>query len=319
MPEISVVVPVYKTQKYIRECIDSILAQTFADFELILVDDGSPDDCGKICDEYVKRDNRIKVVHQQNGGLSAARNSGVSSATCAWCCFIDSDDCIHPDMLKIMMQQTDDSRVNMVVCDCVQSEIMPGNFSDPVSASFTTKVIDEECLVELFDAKKRAYWTVVPILIKTAVVRKYPFAVGRIFEDNAVSVYFLTEAKTVAFSEAKLYFYRVNPDGIVHSEFGAKNLDFLWALEQQLILYKKNGYDKMRGRISRQYILDSMWFAKRAQNELNDSRLARSIIRGAVKMRNANSDCSLLTDSEEKKLFKVSHPVIHRLKKHFDV
>ena len=77
MPEISVVVPVYKVESYIHRCVDSILNQTFSDFELILVDDGSPDNCGRICDEYAQNDNRIHVIHQQNGGLSAARNAGI--------------------------------------------------------------------------------------------------------------------------------------------------------------------------------------------------------------------------------------------------
>lgn len=99
MTKISVIVPVYKVEKYIGECINSILAQTFKDFELILVDDGSPDKSGEICDSYAKKDNRIKVFHKKNGGVSSARNFGIDKAVGEWLCFIDSDDTILPTYL----------------------------------------------------------------------------------------------------------------------------------------------------------------------------------------------------------------------------
>ena len=96
MTKISVIVPVYKVEKYVGECINSILAQSFKDFELILVDDGSPDKSGEICDSYAKKDNRIKVFHKKNGGVSSARNFGIDKAVGEWLCFIDSDDTILP-------------------------------------------------------------------------------------------------------------------------------------------------------------------------------------------------------------------------------
>ena len=100
MTKISVIVPVYKVEKYIGECINSILAQTFKDFELILVDDGSPDKSGEICDSYAQKDNRIKVFHKKNGGVSSARNFGIDKAVGEWLCFIDSDDTILPTYLE---------------------------------------------------------------------------------------------------------------------------------------------------------------------------------------------------------------------------
>ena len=92
MRTISVIVPVYKVEPYINHCVDSILAQTYRDFELILVDDGSPDNCGKICDEYAKKDSRVKVIHKVNGGVSSARNMGLDNAKGEWITFIDADD-----------------------------------------------------------------------------------------------------------------------------------------------------------------------------------------------------------------------------------
>ena len=103
MPIISIVVPVYKVEKYIRRCIDSILAQTFTDFELILVDDGSPDNCGAICDEYAAKDHRIKVIHKPNGGVSAARNTALDAATGRYIMFCDSDDFVSPEWCQVML------------------------------------------------------------------------------------------------------------------------------------------------------------------------------------------------------------------------
>ena len=103
MPEISVIVPVYKVEKYIHRCVDSILAQTFRDFELILVDDGSPDNCGSICDEYAAQDPRIKVIHKTNGGLSSARNAGLDVAQGKYIMFCDSDDYVAENWCQIMM------------------------------------------------------------------------------------------------------------------------------------------------------------------------------------------------------------------------
>ena len=98
MPKISVIVPVYKAEQYIRRCVDSILAQTFTDFELLLIDDGSPDNSGAICDEYAAKDSRIKVFHKENGGVSSARNLGLDNVTGEYISFIDADDYINPNL-----------------------------------------------------------------------------------------------------------------------------------------------------------------------------------------------------------------------------
>ena len=100
MPEISVIVPVYKAEKYLHRCVDSVLAQTFTDFELILVDDGSPDNSGIICDEYASKDTRVSVIHKENGGVSSARNAGLDVAQGNWIAFVDSDDYVGPEYLK---------------------------------------------------------------------------------------------------------------------------------------------------------------------------------------------------------------------------
>lgn len=100
---VSIIVPIYNVEQYIPKCIESILAQTYRDFELILVDDGSPDNCGKICDEYAKQDSRVHVIHQENKGVSAARNAGISLAKGEYIMLVDSDDFITENMLEKCM------------------------------------------------------------------------------------------------------------------------------------------------------------------------------------------------------------------------
>jgi glycosyltransferase involved in cell wall biosynthesis len=144
MPKLSVIVPVYNTEKYLRECIDSILAQTFTDFELILVDDGSTDGSGVICDEYAGKDPRIQVIHQPNAGVTNARKSGVRRACGMYFSFIDSDDWIHPEMFERMVEKCVEANTDMVVCDvCLEYEAKTEFLSSLTEEGFYHK--DELC------------------------------------------------------------------------------------------------------------------------------------------------------------------------------
>ena len=117
MPKISVIVPVYNTEKYLNRCIDSILAQTFTDFELLLIDDGSTDCSGKICDEYAAKDSRVRVFHKENGGVSSARNMGLDNAQGEWITFVDSDDWVHEDFLKKRLALALNDNADIAYCD----------------------------------------------------------------------------------------------------------------------------------------------------------------------------------------------------------
>ena len=132
MPKLSVIVPVYNTEKYLRECIVSILAQTFTDFELILVDDGSTDNSGAICDEYERSDTRIKVIHQANGGVTVARKHGLAASVGEYISFIDSDDTIEPNMYHDMLTEADIYNADIVYCDMV-AETINGRILIPCS------------------------------------------------------------------------------------------------------------------------------------------------------------------------------------------
>ena len=115
-PKISVIVPVYKVEPYLRKCLDSIVNQTYRNLEIILVDDGSPDNCGAICDEYAAGDGRIRVIHQENGGVSSARNAGLSAVTGEWVGWVDSDDWIEPDMYEYLLKNALEQNADIAVC-----------------------------------------------------------------------------------------------------------------------------------------------------------------------------------------------------------
>ena len=115
-PLISVIVPIYKVEKYLDRCVESIVNQTFSDIEIILVDDGSPDNCGKMCDEWAKKDARIKAFHKENGGLSDARNFGIEHSTAEFLIFIDSDDFIEPQMLEVLYGLITEHGADVAVC-----------------------------------------------------------------------------------------------------------------------------------------------------------------------------------------------------------
>ena len=115
VPEISVIVPVYKVEEYLPQCVDSILVQTFTNFELLLVDDGSPDRCGEICEEYAGKDTRIRVFHQQNSGVSAARNIGLQHAKGTYIVFVDSDDWVSTDYLLHLYKSLPDTGIGLVM------------------------------------------------------------------------------------------------------------------------------------------------------------------------------------------------------------
>lgn len=114
--KVSVIIPIYKAEKYIRQCVDSVLAQTYQDMEVILVDDGSPDGCGEICEEYAGKDSRVKVIHQENMGVSRVRNAGLSMVTGEYIQFVDSDDYLEPDMTEKLVLNMEQKKADLVIC-----------------------------------------------------------------------------------------------------------------------------------------------------------------------------------------------------------
>ena len=253
MPKISVIIPVYKAEKYLAECIDSVLAQTLSDFELILVDDGSPDNCAAICREYVKKDRRIRFLQQENQGQAAARNHAMTIAQGQWICFVDSDDVIHPQYLQILYDGALENHVSISMCRYVEAQTIPEGFGLPCQPEFTVLSMEEASLVDLYDRDAYPGWVACTKLVRRELVESYPFTAGRVFEDNEAVCRWICKAGALASTELALYYYRTNGDSTTKSSFSLKKLDYLWALESITGFFGQIGYRDMQQRFADRY------------------------------------------------------------------
>ena len=205
MPKISVIVPVYNVEKYLHECVDSILAQTFTDFELILINDGSQDSSGAICEEYAAKDKRITLIHQENQGQAAARNNAITIAQGEWIHFVDSDDVIHPQMLEILYDAVDET-TKISMCGLCKGTELPDDFrSQKNDYSFKKCPVTEKELISMYNDFYQ-YWVVWAKLIKKEIVEKYLFTCGRIYEDTAVVFKWINETEFVNITDEQLDF-----------------------------------------------------------------------------------------------------------------
>lgn len=311
--EISVIVPVYNAEKYLHRCIDSILAQTFADFELILVDDGSPDRSGEMCDEYACRDARIRVIHQPNQGQAATRNHAIKQAQGDWICFVDSDDLIHPQMLEHLFHAAVTNDVQISMCGAIESDEIPSDFFTPKDASFSIARIDEDSMLDLYENGEHRYWVVWGKLIRKEIVKNIPFTAGRFFEDNAVVCRWLYEAKQIANTKTAFYFYTVNPNGTTKSEFDLKKTDFLWALDQQLRFYKSIGNAELYKRVGNTYFSCASYYYWKVKRDLANIKAANSIKKNLRRVYNDNKGCIVFSHSQRLDVLGVISPITARV------
>ncbi|ESU32048.1 hypothetical protein G3A_13005 [Bacillus sp. 17376] len=202
-PKISIIVPVYKVEKYLHKCIDSILAQTFTDFELILIDDGSPDNCGRICDEYARKDSRVSVIHKENGGQASARNMGIDLAKGEFIGFVDSDDWIEPDMYELLYKictenDCDISNISSIIY--FKNRIQKNGFHSLIVQS-RPEAMKAMLMGELYD---EVVWTK---LIKRTLLEDIRFPVGIVYEDTAFTYKVIHKSKKVCSIGAPKYHY----------------------------------------------------------------------------------------------------------------
>ena len=220
-PLISVVVPIYKVENYLRGCIDSIIRQTYHNIEIILVDDGSPDDCPRICDEYTDIDERIVVIHQSNCGLSGARNTGISRATGEYITFIDSDDLIHPHYVEQLYITLSISNKKISVCSYTYD--LDG-FTEEISfdyKSYSSSEAIREILLER-DFQPSAWGK----LYSTVLFRSVNYPVGKIYEDYYTAPHLFHLAGGVSYVNSKLYYYNNNNESIMKSKFSPKKMQY---------------------------------------------------------------------------------------------
>ena len=246
MPKLSIIVPVYKVEQYIHKCVDSILNQTFTNFELILVDDGSPDNCGKICDEYAQKDERIRVVHKENGGVSSARNLGIDEAKGEYISFIDPDDWIELNMYEDIFNFVNDNNVDVA---CFEVYEVKGNKCSAHYRFESNRVFEKEealynILVDIIDNSpcNKVY--------KKSVWEGVRFPIGRRFEDVATIYKTFHKSNKVGYMKKAFYYYLKREGSAIALSFDAQRRfeNFLGYKERYEFaqVYSKESIDKCK-------------------------------------------------------------------------
>ena len=238
-PMISVIVPVYKTEQYLNQCVDSILSQTYNNLEIILVDDGSPDNCPQMCDDYARRDQRVKVIHKENGGISSARNRALDICTGAYIAFVDSDDWIQMNMLERLMHKINEKNVDAAFC---MANIIVGDHIAETRFGYfpDNTIITSEQMVAL-TLKDEIGGQMCLRLMSRECWEQVRFPEGRIYEDLAISYKpFLYSKKGAVFLQEALYNYRMNPNGISLGYNPQKNYDVFLAFRDHYDYARKH-------------------------------------------------------------------------------
>ncbi len=234
---VSVIVPVYKVEEYLSRCIESIINQTYKNLEIILVDDGSPDNCPQICDEYAKKDNRIKVIHKENGGLSDARNAGMKIATGEYTAFIDSDDYIDLSMFEHMVQVSIVEKADIVECNvysvydnCIEK------YNTDTYAIYNQNNLIMEAYIKYYHIKT-VVWNK---LYKTELIKNISFEFGKYNEDEFFTYRVLANANVLVHIDNYYYYYYQRVGSIMGSEYSIKALDSLEGSMQRAVFIKNN-------------------------------------------------------------------------------
>lgn len=221
-PTLSIIVPVYKVEEYLKACIDSILAQTFRDFELLLVDDGSPDGCPALCDQAAEKDPRVRVIHQKNGGLSAARNAGLDIARGQWIGFVDSDDYIAPEMYEQLYRRVQQDHTKLALCE--YQLVTEAGAPMPSRSAITEDTVlnREEAMARIDDGHFTVAWN---RLYHRSLFDELRFPVGKVHEDEYIVHQVYWQCERISVIAQPLYFYVQRTGSITKEPTVQKQID----------------------------------------------------------------------------------------------
>ena len=245
--KVSVIVPIYNVKKYLPRCIESIIKQSYKNLEIILVDDGSTDGSEVVCDRYAQKDSRVKVIHQANGGVSTARNTGLDICTGDFICFVDSDDYIHADFVKYLYAKLIENDCDICMCNHIVTE--EWNYKQDIDWEKKVNIYDKKQIFDMFYTDMHGsiimLWNKI---MKRECVSGIRFDDGYINEDEGTTFKFLYNAKKIAFSEEVLYFYYSRDESITGVPYTAKKIDILKAYENRISFYKEKGESDLLNR-----------------------------------------------------------------------
>lgn len=273
MGKVSIIVPIYNKEQYLVRCIESVLRQSYSDFDLILVNDGSKDHCKEICEKYQSMDSRISVIHQSNRGLSLARNMGIhfacTKSNSKWITFLDADDSLHPRFLEIMIREAGLDRNTIVACKL--NKIYPGNQPEEIY-DFPANEIDINTLYSI-KGKDLSGCSACGKLFPKEIFIRIRFPAGLYNEDMYTCPVLMHEANRIVYIEAGLYQYYMLSDSYIHSEWQPKKLEEIYATEFVARYLKNIGCsDAHLGTLLR-----IRWIIRRQRNEMLKSKAKHKI------------------------------------------
>ena len=272
-PLISVIIPVYKVEAYLTACVESVLAQTYQNFEIILVDDGSPDNCPQMCDEFAARDSRIRVIHKPNGGLSSARNAGIDGAKGEYLAFLDSDDLWTPLFLERLYQAIGETGADLAVCLFRRFRGEPPR--ELPEAAQTLLLTQREAFECLFGVRNENMVVAPNKLYSADTFREIRYPVGKLHEDEAVIHEILGLTQKVAWVDEAHYLYRESSNSITTAKFSLKRLDEMYAKEQRISYFEVRGMQELADRTRLGYLSCLMRLYRTVQAELEDRSAAK--------------------------------------------
>lgn len=243
-PQITVIVPVYNVEKYLAKCLESIINQTYKDLEIIVINDGSTDSSGRICDQYAKLDSRIRVIHQSNAGISEVRNRGIDATTSKYVTFVDSDDFLNLDAIEILYDFLVESDAQISIGHI--QKIDPDGI---LLASQKPPLIDKLKIYDNYEAVRAMYdhqyadsLSFVVVTAKLYDFRLFDnlrFRVGKLYDDEFVNYKLLLKANKIVYSTQTVYIYLIRNDSITRSSYSLQKLSRLEALEERMEILAK--------------------------------------------------------------------------------
>lgn len=316
--KISVIIPIYNVEKYLSKCIDSVISQTYSNLEIILVNDGSTDSSGRICDEYEKLDKRVKVIHKENGGLSDARNYGIEASTGDYIAFLDSDDWADKKLYMTLYKNIKKNHADISIC----------NFKK----YYSDKDIEKQELNEVkcysnIEALERLYCNDAVIMVvawnklyKRKVIGDLRFPVGKIHEDEYLTPMIIYNANKISYINNELIYYRQRENSIMNKKFNVKRLDYLYVLESRMKFFKENMLDELYEKNVCTYLEKVMEFYFLIKNsEIENKKSIMKKLKNKLSNLNKNLDINLPKNLKTEILLFNIYPGFYYIKKWLDI
>ena len=280
---VTIVVPIYNVEKYLKKCIESILNQTYKNLEIILVDDGSTDKCGKICDEYSLKDSRIKIIHKKNGGLSEARNYGIENANGNYITFIDSDDYLDGEFIENILKIALETKADLVISGLKnvyekQKDVCADN------NKYYAKLSKEETYYKVL-TQKDIDVTANAKLYKKEIFETIRYPVGELYEDIKIIDKIIEKANTIVYTKYKGYFYLQRTGSIMYSAISKEKFVLIETMENLLMFIEKK-YPKIKNAAVRRYVYCNYHILGRAILDNNYYDICKSLRNNILEYKN---------------------------------